>query len=88
MKTINFKNFTMFNDISKETSAIVDARRDVADNIYKSTNGIAALDLSLKIYNSTGAIELSDEEYALLEAFINTCTPRFIESFRANVKEK
>ncbi len=88
MKTINFKNFKMFDDISKETSSIVDARKDVADNIYKSTNGIAALDLSLKIYKSTGTIELSDEEFALLEAFIATCTPRFIESFRANVKEK
>jgi hypothetical protein len=88
MKTINFKNFEMFDDISKETKTIVDVRRELADNIYRSTNGIVALDLALKIHKSNGPVELTDEEYGVLEAFAMTGTPRFIESFRANVKDK
>lgn len=87
MKTINFKNFEMFDNISKKTTSIVDLREEVADNLYKGANGIAALNLALKIFESSGKLELTDEEYGILEALAMTGTPRFIESFRANLKK-
>lgn len=87
MKTINFKNFEMFDDISHRSKTAIDVRLEVADNLYKGANGIAALDLSMRIYKSDGQIELSDDEFAILEKFVQTGTPRFIESFHANVAD-
>ena len=87
MKTINFKRFGMFEDISHSSKVEVDVRKELADNIYKTTNGIAALNLALKIYRSEGTISFTQEEFTLLEEFANTGTPRFIDSFQANVHD-
>ena len=87
MKTINFKRFEMFEDISHSSKVEVDVRKELADNIYKTTNGIAALNLALKIYRSEGTISFTQEEFTLLEEFANTGTPRFIDSFQANVHD-
>lgn len=88
MKAINFKKFEMFEDISHSSKSVVDVRQELADNLYKASNGIAALDLAMKIYKSSGPIEFNDQEFAILEEFAKTGTPRFIDSFRANVVEK
>lgn len=88
MKTINFKEFKMYNDIAHSSSIIVDVRGELADNIYKATNGIAALDLALKIHRSDGPVELDETEFSILDEFAKTGTPRFIDSFRDNIQDK
>lgn len=87
MKKIDFQHFRMFTSITHEETVEEDARKQLADLIYKNMNGIQALNLALKILNSEGEIELSAEEMSLLIPFIeNGFTPMFIESFNANLK--
>jgi len=87
MKTVNFKNFKMFKDITQEETVEVDARREIADSIYKNSAGIMAHDLALRIYRSEGAMELSDEEAGFLEDFASRGTPLFTDSMKANITE-
>ena len=87
MRTVNFKQFRMFKDITQSETEEVDLRRDFSDLMYKNTNGVVSHDLALKIYRSEGDIELSDDEYRALIEFAAQGTPLFIDSINANIKE-
>lgn len=87
MKKIDFKHFKMFQDIAQEKTVTVDVSRDFADTIYKNASGILAHDLAFKIYRSTDALELTDEELAFLSGFIKRTTPIFQDSFTANIQD-
>ena len=84
--SINFKKFKLFKDISQTDSTIMDVSRDFSDLMYKNMNGIAAHDLALRIYRSSGEIELNREEVDLLLAFATQTTPIFYDSLQANIK--
>lgn len=87
MKKIDFKHFKQFVDITHEKSVTIDARKDLADFLYKSVNGVAALDLAMRIYKSDGEMELSEDDVTLLRPFIEqNCAPIFIDSFNSNLK--
>lgn len=86
MKTINFKQFKMFLDITQEKTQTVDVSRDLADTIYKNANGILAHDLAFRIYRSEGPLELTDEEFSFLSGFLGSSTPIFQDSFAANIQ--
>lgn len=88
MKTINFKSFKTFTDITQEHTTESDIRREFADLMYKNMNGIVAHDLALRIYRSEGPIELTEEEINLIREFISNGTPIFQDSFESNIKEK
>lgn len=85
-KTIDFKHFKTFLDISQEKTVERDIHKDVADAIYKNMNGIVAHDLALRIYRADGPIELCDEDEQTLRQFVSGTTPIFIDSFEANIK--
>ena len=88
MKKIDFRHFKMFTDIDQQGTREMDLHRDFSDVLYKNINGIQAHDIALKIYRSEEAVELSDEDVALLMPFVEKCfTPIFIDSFRANLKD-
>lgn len=84
---INFKEFRMFVDIAQENTRVVDVRREFADIIYKSVNGVVAHDLALRIYRSEGEIEANPEEFGIMSQIAESGTPIFNDSFKANVIE-
>jgi len=85
MKTINFKQFLMYDNLDHTSTFEVDLREEVADGLYKTSNGIAALDLALKVHRSDGPIELTEDEFRILDAFAMNGTARFIDSLRDNI---
>lgn len=88
MKKINFRTFAFFTDITRENTVKQDVARELADLIYKNGNGVLAHDVALRIYESKGDVELTDEEVAYLEGFMRGLTPAFQDSFRANLRDK
>lgn len=62
MKTINFKELKVYQSIAKDACAIMDIRKAFSDILYTQATGIMAHSLSLRIYESAGPIEISDEE--------------------------
>lgn len=75
----------MFVDIAQEDTRVVDVRREFADIIYKSVNGVVAHDLALRIYRSEGEIEVNSEEFGIMSQIAESGTPIFNDSFKANV---
>lgn len=86
MKKINFKQFKFYTDITKQHTVDQDVSMSFADAIYKQANGILAHDLAFRIYRSTEAIELSEEEVNFLRSFVATTTPLFQDSFEMNLE--
>lgn len=87
MPKINFQHFKMFQDIAHEQVAETDARKELADLLYKNVNGVAALDLAMRIFKSEGEMELSEDDMNILRPFVeNGFTPAFIDSFNSNIK--
>ena len=87
MPKINFQHFKMFQDIAHEQVVETDARKELADLLYKNVNGVAALDLAMRIFKSEGEMELSEDDMNILRPFVeNGFTPAFIDSFNSNIK--
>ena len=87
MTKIDFSNITIYTDIAKTKSVVKDIREEVANDLYAHGQGIAFHALALKIYNSTGVVELDDKEYGLLMNYVEQmCTPMVIDAFR-NMKD-
>lgn len=86
-KTIDFRHFKVFTDISQKESNEVDIAFQVADLLYKKSNGIVAHELAHRIYEADGPVEFTQEELDALKPFIEEhFTPLFIDSFKANIK--
>ena len=63
---INFEEIKIYTDIEHKTMVRLDMKKKIANDIYNHGQGIDFHALALKIYNSQGEIELSEEEYKLL----------------------
>jgi len=86
MAKIDFKHFRVFTDITQERTEDVDVATRFSDMLYKRVNGIMAHDLALRIYRASEPVEFTEEEMALLRAFVEAnFTPCFIDSFNANI---
>lgn len=80
---INFEQLRVYNDIAKTRELVVNVKVQVADALYQNGFGIGAHALALKIYNSTGDCELTDEEYQMLMHFAEGhFTPMVIDAFK------
>lgn len=87
MNSINFKELEIYTDITKTHSVKVDARKDLSNILYNGSTGIVAHAVALKIYNSDGTIELTDEEKALvLDTVGKYCTPAFIDCVKTQLE--
>lgn len=87
MKKINFKEIEIFADISRTKTFTGDGREEFANLLYTGCNGIAAHALALKIYQSDGAIEVSEAEEAMILAVAEQrCTPAFIDGIQKQLK--
>lgn len=77
---LNFKELHSFNGLSKKIETVEDVRELFADAIYAAGNGVAALELCRKIYNSAGEEEYDDREVELIKKYSTLGTPRFIDA--------
>ena len=78
---INFKELPLYTGISKQKRVVCDARESFADVLYSHCNGIRSKSLALKIFNSDGEIDLTEEDVQLIVMASNSfCTPAFIDS--------
>lgn len=70
-----------------DTAVTIDGAADIADIVYSQGRGIAAHALALKIFNSEGEVELSDDEARLVEEIVNrVCAPQHIDAIMSQLK--
>lgn len=87
MVKINFQQFRIPLGIDKNRYQTGDARESVANMLYLNVNGIRAHALALKIYQSEGEVDYSDEEVKTLTDVANAySTPAFIDGLREILK--
>lgn len=88
MATINFQQFKMPLGIGQQKNFKVgDARESVANMIYLNVNGIRAHALAMKIYQSNGPTDFSDDEVRIISEVSNTyATPAFIDGLNLQLK--
>ena len=87
MKSINFKELKIYSDFKKTHLMRIDAREAVADMLYNNANGVVAANLSLKIINSEGDIEITDvEEKALINVVNSSCSQNIIDGVSEALK--
>lgn len=86
MVKIDFEHFKTRTLAGVETEK--DIKLTVAEDLYQKGQGIAFHALALKIFNSHGETEYTDEEYGLIMAYAKQmCTPMFIDAFE-ELKDK
>lgn len=80
MKKINFERLEVFLDIAKTQRVEQNVKSELADIMYKMGKGIAFHALAIKIYNSSGETEYTDEECDLIREVSQSCAPFFIDA--------
>lgn len=84
MVKINFEDVGIYTDIERKTMVRLDMKKKIANDLYNRGQGIAFHALALKIYNSQGEIELSEEEYNLLMDYVRQMgTPAAIDALES-----
>lgn len=84
MVKIDFENVSFWAGIDRTVQVVKDVKKDLADSMYMNGTGIAFHALALKIYNSKGETEYSDEEYSLIMTFAKQMgTPAVIDALEA-----
>ena len=81
---IDFEKFALYEGIERNRKVISNVRVTLADELYRRGQGITFHALALKIYNTEGETEFSEEEFALLLLFAEQCmSPCFFDSLKA-----
>lgn len=89
MKKLNLKEIEIYRDITKTQKEMFDFRLDFSNLIYINAIGIMAHNLALKLYNSDGEIELTEEEVELVKNIVNSfCIPAFIDAINEQLKDQ
>lgn len=87
MKTVNFKQLDIYEDIAKRNKKTVDVSEVFANIIYQRTTGIRAHDLAMRIYRE-GEIGISAEDEQMIISVANQfCTPAFIDAINEQLKD-
>ena len=77
---IDFQNFNVYLSVSRKEARPMDVRETFADMIYNNVNGIKAHALALKIYESEGEADYTDDEVKLVRIVAERlCVPGFID---------
>lgn len=79
---INFEKLPMYTSIRKDETKEVNVKFELANLLYTKGSGVACGSLALKIYNSTGKEEYSNEECEVLKAFTKSFIPIFTDSLK------
>lgn len=70
----------MFQNVAHTVCTIENVKADFADVLYNLGRGIQCHALALKIYNSKGDEEYTEEECQLIKKYSEMCNPAFIEA--------
>ena len=77
---IDFQHFNVYQSVSHKEARPMDVREVFADMIYNNVNGIKAHALALKIYESKGEADYTDDEVKLVRIVAERlCVPGFID---------
>lgn len=77
---IDFQHFNVYLSVSRKEARPMDVRETFADMIYNNVNGIKAHALALKIYESDGGVDYTDDEVKLVRVVAERlCVPGFID---------
>ncbi len=87
MAKINFKEFKLYVDISRESTRDFDIRKDFSNFMYLNCRGIQAHDIALRIYHSDGELEFNDSDMAVIQGAANMVGGTFIDSLPLNISE-
>ena len=80
MRRIDFQHFNVYLTVSNKETRPMDVRETFADMIYNNVNGIKAHALALKIYESEGEADYTDDEVKLVRVVAERlCVPGFID---------
>jgi len=87
---INFEKFNVYTDIAHTNCVEANVKEEIANVLYNKGAGVACHALALKIYNSKGEEDYTEEEYDLLLKIVEPLfTPMFISSLMEyNKKEE
>ena len=85
---IDFKRLEIFDGVAHRSCTVVDVREPFADVIYQHGNGVAAHALALKIYNSQGPTQYSEQEVELIRRSAGLCSPAFMDAVQAVTQAK
>lgn len=86
---INFEKLEIFNDIEGKSCSVVNVKKDLANMVYNGAFGLPFHALAIKIYNSVGETEYSEEECDLIRKFVaERCTPAFYDAIERLFKGK
>lgn len=89
MARLNFQQFRIPTGIDRTQYRTGDAQESVANMLYLNVNGIRAHALALKIYNSEGETDYTDEEVrSLTEVAANYGTPAFIDGLNEQINNQ
>lgn len=80
MKKIDFEKLKVALDIEGKHVEEQNVKKDFANLLYQQGKGIEYHALALKIFNSEGESEYSDEECELIKQASLTCAPFFIDA--------
>ncbi len=79
-KRLNFKEFDVYAGVDRRKKRQGDVRESFADIVYNTANGIRGHALALKIYNSEGGTDFTDEEVEIMRNIAGEyCLPGFID---------
>lgn len=77
---IDFQHFNVYLSVTRKETRPMDVRETFADMIYNNVNGIKAHALALKIYESEGEADYTDDEVKLVRVVAERlCVPGFID---------
>ena len=77
---IDFQHFNVYMAVNRKSARTMDVRESFADMIYNNVNGIKAHALALKIYESEGEADYTDDEVKLVRIVAERlCVPGFID---------
>ena len=80
---IDFERFEVYADLGKTKKVVVNVKEDFANTIYQRGQGIAFHALALKIYNSKGETEYTQQEYDLMKRISEALfSPQFIDALK------
>lgn len=80
MRRIDFQHFNVYLSVTRKEARSMDVRETFADMIYNNVNGIKAHALALKIYESEGEADYTDDEVKLVRTVAERlCVPGFID---------
>ncbi len=88
MKILNLKELKLYTDLSREKSLKYDGSKEIANFLYMNMIGLSYHALALKIWNTSGPVEIDESEEKLLREAMNYMKPFVIDALEEQLKEK